>query len=386
MIIAVTIILVILYFSLLIFYAYYWKRIPAFIPDFSAGKDEEPFISVIIAARNEEKNIGECLQSVLNQTLPGSRYEIIVINDHSTDRTAEIVQSFSRENVHLIQLEDFVNNEKLNSFKKKAIETGIHFSKGTLIVTTDADCIVSADWLETIIAFYKKNSPAFMAMPVVYKLPAKHYSFFKKFLFHFQSLDFMMLQGITGASVFKNFHSMCNGANLAYQKSIFYEVNGFAGIDKIASGDDMLLMHKIKTKYPACVFFLKSRNVIVQTNAAETFREFMQQRIRWASKSDQYSDWKITSVLILVYLLNLWIVILAVLSFFSSAIFYVFLFTLIIKIISELLLLFPVARFFERKRLLWWFVPSQPFHILYTVIAGLLGKAGGYSWKDRKVR
>ena len=72
-------------------------------------------------------------------------------------------------------------------------------------------------------------------------------------------MDFMVLQGITGAVVYKNNLSMCNGANLAYEKKAFYEVNGFAGIDHIASGDDMLLMHKIWKKYPDRVHYLKSK-------------------------------------------------------------------------------------------------------------------------------
>jgi hypothetical protein len=105
--------------------------------------------------------------------------------------------------------------------------------------------------LQTIAAFYEKNNAAFIAMPV------RYYSN-KNFLEIFQSLDFMTLQGITGASVYKKFHSMCNGANLAYSKKIFFEVDGFTGIDTIASGDDMLLMHKIFKHNPEKVFFLKS--------------------------------------------------------------------------------------------------------------------------------
>ena len=109
---------------------------------------------------------------------------------------------------------------------------------------------------------------------------------------------------------------MCNGANLAYEKKVFYEVNGFEGIDEIASGDDMLLMHKIQKVYPDKIMFLKSPEVIVQTQPAETLKDFMNQRIRWASKADKYTDKKITAVLFLVYLLNAWIFILGISSFF----------------------------------------------------------------------
>ncbi len=241
-------------------------------------------------------------------------------------------------------------------------------------------------WLETLVSFYKEKRPVFIAMPVAFS-PSQIGDWLGMRLFkNFQSLDFMTLQGITGASVYKKFHSMCNGANLAYEKKVFYEVNGFEGIDEIASGDDMLLMHKIQKVYPDKIMFLKSPDVIVRTQPAETLKDFMNQRIRWASKADKYTDKKITAVLLLVYLLNAWIFILAISSFFIINAFYLFLISIVIKTIVELIFLYPVAKFFGKQKLLWWFIPAQPFHILYTLVAGWLGKFGSYQWKGRKVK
>jgi cellulose synthase/poly-beta-1,6-N-acetylglucosamine synthase-like glycosyltransferase len=148
----------------------------------------------------------------------------------------------------------------------------------------------------------------------------------------------------------------------------------------------MLLMHKIQKHYPEKIMFLKSQNVIVETTPAETFKGFINQRIRWASKADQYTDKKITTVLLLVYFLNVWIFILGISSFFSMKVFYLFLISITIKTIVEFLFLYPVAKFFGRKKLLWWFLPAQPFHILYTIVAGFLGKFGSYEWKERRVK
>src|SRR4029079_15835984 len=127
-----------------------------------------------------------------------------------------------------------------------------------VIVTTDADCKHPLTWLKTIALFYEEKKPAFIAAPVALQNDSS-------VLQIFQALDFMTLQGITGASVHKKIHSMCNGANLAYSKKAFEEVGGFAGIYMIASGDDMLLMHKIYIRYPGKVMFLKSKDAIVQT-------------------------------------------------------------------------------------------------------------------------
>ena len=345
-----------------------------------------PFVSVIIAARNEELTIGHCLQSLINQSYPRSKFEIIVINDHSTDKTVQVIQAFQKENIHFYNLADFTGSTALNSYKKKSIETALKFAKGELVITTDADCIAPEQWLETLVSFYVEKNPVFIALPVAYADPSIKDGILKKFLKIFQSLDFMTLQGITGASVYKKFHSMCNGANLAYQKKVFYEVNGFEGMDEIASGDDMLLMHKIQKVHPDKIMYLKSPDVIVQTHSAETLKDFMNQRIRWASKTDKYTDKKIIAVLLLVYVLNAWLLILALCSFFIIKAFYIFLFAIGLKILVELIFLYPVAKFFGQQKLLWWFVPAQPFHILYTLVAGWLGKFGSYRWKGRKVK
>jgi cellulose synthase/poly-beta-1,6-N-acetylglucosamine synthase-like glycosyltransferase len=193
---------------------------------------------------------------------------------------------------------------------------------------------------------------------------------------------------------------MCNGASLAYQRSAFYEVGGFKNIDHIASGDDMLLMHKIYERYPERVMFLKNRDAIVHTAPVQSIRQFFNQRIRWASKADKYTDKRIFPVLLLVYLFNVTMLLLPIgaifwkpqffilhSSFFIfNSLFQYWLFLLALKTLTELYFLYPVARFFNKTILLWWFPLAQPFHILYTVIAGWLGKFGNYTWKGRKVQ
>jgi cellulose synthase/poly-beta-1,6-N-acetylglucosamine synthase-like glycosyltransferase len=385
LLISITIILFIPYVWLMLYYRSAWKKIPDFVAAENAY-NELPFISIIIAARNEEKNIGKCIQSILDQTYPAEKYEIIVTDDHSTDKTVSIIQSFQKNNIQVLHLADFIFGQKINSYKKKSIDTALQFAKGELIVTTDAECIAPPKWLETRAHFYKQKSPVFVALPVNFTNSSISHSLFKKLFKVFQSLDFMTLQGITGASVFKKVHVMCNGANLAYQKEVFFKVGGFEGVDKLASGDDMLLMQKIQAQYPDEISFLKSKEVIVNTAPAETLKDFMNQRIRWASKAGSYTDKKIISVLLLVYLLNVWLFFLGILSCVYSEVFYLFILSMILKTVSELLFMLPVAQFFDKKKQLWWFLPAQPFHILYTVMAGWLGQFGSYQWKGRKVK
>ena len=377
-VIIITIFLFVLYAGLIVYYRQSWLQIPAFNTP-AGGDNPGTFISVIIPARNEENNIKACLDSIAGQTYPAQLFEIIVVDDFSTDGTAALVRNFSAHPVRLVSLEDILGDEKLNSYKKKAIDSAISVAKGSLVVTTDADCLVPATWLECIATFYRKANPVFIAAPVVYYNE-------KNFLEIFQSLDFMTLQGITGAAVHKKFHNMCNGANLAYEKSAFFEVGGFKGIDNIASGDDMLLMHKIFERHPQQVLFLKSQEAIVKTRPAETLKDFFNQRIRWASKADKYTDKKITGVLLLVYLFNAWIVFVGIISLLFPYLWLWFAGLLVCKTVVELFFLYPVAGFFKKRKLLWWFPLAQPFHILYTIIAGWLGKFGTYRWKERKVK
>lgn len=335
--------------------------------------------SVIIPARNEAGNIGALLKSILAQTYSHNLFEVIVVDDHSTDETAAVVKQF--EGVKLVQLKE----DRINSYKKKAIETGIAAARNEWIVCTDADCSVTPHWLQVLASFIQDKDPVFVAAPVSFvggALKQKKESV----LYIFQALDFLTLQGITGASVAGKKHNMCNGANLAYKREAFYEVQGFKGIDSIASGDDMLLMHKIWKRYPQQIGYLKSKEAIVETEAAPTWKAFFNQRIRWASKATSYDDKRIFIVLLLVYLFNCSFLALLVLSVFNMVYLYAFLIFMVLKTLVEISFVGKVSRFFDRQYLLKYFFFFQPLHIGYTIISGFLGTFGSYEWKGRKVK
>lgn len=338
--------------------------------------------SIIIPARNEALNIKNCLLSIIQQNYPTTLFEIIVIDDHSTDETSVIVEQLQQQfkNIKLIKLADVLNGKILNAYKKKAIESAIQYASGQWIITTDADCIVKENWLATFNEFIQKNKTVFIAAPIAFTNN-------RSLLQSFQYIDFMSMQGITAASVHAGFHNMCNGANLAYKKDIFFEVNGFKGIDNIASGDDMLLMNKIKAKYKNEVSFLFSNDAIVTTHPMPSWKSFFNQRIRWASKAEQFKtkDNNIFLVLVLVYLFNVGLFVLPFLSFINfHCLYYWFLF-IFFKTLAELAFALPVAKFFG-QRFIWWFPFLQPIHIVYIVASGWLGKFGTFSWKDRNVK
>ena len=364
------------YAVLIEYYRKGWQRLDGYMAPAEFVPSAK--VTVIIPARNEEKTIGYCLQSIVNQHYPPEWIQVIVIDDHSADRTAEIVRGFNNDSIELISLQDYVQ-DPINSYKKKAIETGIAHATGDWIITTDADCIAGKEWIRTVMSFQQETGAVIIGAPV--KLQSR-----STLLSIFQSLDFITLQGITAASVSRGLHTMANGANLCYAREAFHAVNGFEGIDHIASGDDMLLMHKITRQYPGKMRYLKSRDALITTEAARSWSAFWQQRIRWASKADKYDDKKVFRVLLLVYILNLLLLGMFVLSFFNADLLVIVILFWFSKVLLELPFVNAVASFFGERKLMKFFPFLQPLHILYTVVAGWLGKFGRYQWKGRTVQ
>ncbi|MGZ8537310.1 MAG: glycosyltransferase [Flavisolibacter sp.] len=367
----IAIIFLILYFILFFYFSKGWQAAGKIYPE----SNEEHFISVIVAARNEEKYIGRLLDALQNQSYQSSYFEIIVVDDYSTDNTSEVVKSKSTPNLQLIQ----PNVSFERSSKKKSIEAGIATAKGELIVTTDADCIPPTNWLRSINNIYAGSKASFIAAPV-------KFTHDNSLLQIFQSIDFLTLQGITAASVTNKTLSMCNGANLAYKKKSFEEVNGFDGIDHVATGDDMLLMYKIWKKDPSKVFYLKDEKVIVVTEPMKTWKELLMQRKRWASKTLVYDDKRIIFVLAFVYLFNCFFIALLIAALLHPFYWWTVLGFLLLKTLIEFPFVRSVAKFFNEENLMKYFLLLQPIHIFYTVIVGLLSQFGNYEWKGRRTK
>jgi cellulose synthase/poly-beta-1,6-N-acetylglucosamine synthase-like glycosyltransferase len=355
------------------------------------------YFSILIPARNEDDRIGFCLESLKALNYADDLFEIIVIDDHSTDDTAARVRSFQEDlpNLRLLRLSDYLTDADrlLQAFKKKAIEMGIQQSKGSWIVTTDADCRVPANWLRSMAAAIRQEQAAVLVMPV--KMIANNKSS-NKLLRFFQQLDFLSLQGITGTGIRSKTFYLSNGANFAYEKTLFRQVNGFEGADDMASGDDLLLLHKFRFHTKARIVYLQSADAIVSTPVEPDLTSFIRQRRRWAGKSNRYIDKKILPVMLLVFAVNALVAVAALLHFLHPTALCMKWFCLsygklalgmfLVKTSVELYLLWPVARFFQQQSLLLYFPLMQPLHILYTLFMAIAGQSRHHEWKGRRVR
>ena len=399
-----------------------WRTLPEWqIPE---GFEPRTRVSVMIPARDEAANISECLSSIIQGSYPPHLLEIIVIDDFSEDGTAEQVLSFQaaaagNPAIRLIRLSEVLPPEAGEvANKKKALQTGIAQARGTLIVTTDADCVAPKDWLRLVVSrFHPTPDPSpngrgvpltvlstsplplgegsacpaeggrvgLLAAPVVFH---REHNLFQRF----QSLDFLGLMGISGAGIHCGFQRMGNGANLAFPKSVFEAVGGYSGNEHLSSGDDMFLVQKIAHHYPGSVFFLKNRGAAVMTTAKPDVRSFFQQRLRWGTKNAALPEWPVRLVLLTVFLFCSSILICAVWAVVSlpachATVFSALLFQVAVKALCDYVFLREMCGYFGRKDLLRWFVPSFLLHTLYIPPAGAASLfLKKFEWKGRIVR
>ncbi len=329
------------------------------------------FVSILVPVRNEENTILECLTSLSMQDYPSDKFEIILINDHSTDKTKIIAEQFAKD---FSQLK--VIDCPLDSIgKKSALTLGVNAAIGELIATTDGDCIIPAKWLKKIVEVYEDEHAIFIAGPVAYKKG----NGIMRSLFQIEQI---VLQIISAGAMKMGLPLMCSGANLAYKKDFFFESGGYEN-DGFASGDDMHLMLKAQKNYPSKLKFIYDQEAIVLTSPARSFSEAIQQRSRWISKFSTYKTIWITGTGIVVFLSNFSIVFLGLISLWKHEFSEPFIWAFGLKMLIDLLLLSLAVPFFQEPRLLLFSILEELFYPFLAIIAATARLFGSFSWKGR---
>ena len=363
------------YIIIISVYTYGWYN----LTDFKLNQNSfKTGISVIVPARNEHLNILNLLEDLIKQDYPSFLFEIIVIDDNSTDNTVKLAENFISQHpefkINLIQIHE---DPFQSAYKKNAIQAAINKANGQLIITTDADCRIGKQWLSTFAGFYESHKPKMIVGPVIYH---NEKSLFEKI----QTIEFLSLIAITGGAIKIGKPVMCNGANLAYEKQAFYDVGEF-GQDKFSSGDDVFLLLKIRKHFgEKSVRFLKNSNALVFTEAKKTLNDFYHQRVRWASKNKGY-DINILFISITVYLTNLLLLTGLLTGLIYPPLLETAVWALLIKTIIDIPIILGIIKFVDRKKLILYSLPLVFLYPLYIVIIGALGVVGSYNWKGRKV-
>ncbi|MBI5464825.1 MAG: glycosyltransferase [Ignavibacteriales bacterium] len=231
-----------------------------------------PFVSVVVPARNEEDGIVACLESLRNQTYPTERYEIILVDDHSSDRTGELAERFRTTcpNLRIV-----LSNENASlAGKTNALAQGIDYARGELILMTDADCSVKPTWVEYVAARFADPQLGVLGAMTV----PKSNSYFKGI----QSLDWMYLLGVSCATIGLKMPVSIIGNNFSVRRAAYDDVGGFRGIKKSVVEDFQLFQTIVRKKSYRHHFALDGR-ITNQTHAWESFGEIFRQKHHWAT-------------------------------------------------------------------------------------------------------
>lgn len=331
--------------------------------------------SIIVPFRNEEKNLSKLLQSFSKLNYPYKLIEIVMVDDFSTDSSERVCIKWRLEHEFLDTT--LLENLRLsNSPKKDAIGRAVPIIKHDWIITTDADCTVPKNWLLTLDDYIQKNQPEMIVGAVAYNT--------KNNWFHqFQQLDLLSLQGTTIGSFGIGKPFMCNGANFAYTKKLFNELDGFNSNDSMASGDDVFLLQKATKNHLDKIHYLKNTESIVKTKPENDLFHFFMQRVRWASKTTGYQSAYAKFLAVIVLLMNVGLVACFLLCVIGKFDWRMLLGVFSAKYLVDYWLLYKTNRYLLKGK---WILPlaTSIIYPFYSSLVGIYSLFGSFSWKGRQ--
>ena len=361
-----------LYLGIQVYYFVYWQKTP--IADTAPLSSIRIGATVVIIARNEANNISQCLRDLLDQDYPADLMEIIVIDDHSTDQTADVVRSMNDPRIACYALSDFQEYIRPPAFKKSAIKLAVDRARYDTIVVTDADCHHPASWLTRTVYHFHQRHASFQTGPVMITRG-------DSMLERLQETEQMLLMIITGAGITSALHDIASAANMAFSKKAFLTVGGYQGNEHYASGDDMFLVEKMREAFPDQIYFLKSIHATVTTDGKKTWHDLFQQRLRWAGKNKGLQNSLINRIWLFVGSYHILMIMSVILALLSIGSWWAVMILFGIKWLTDFMLLRSVTSFFQKKYLLRDFIPLQFLYGYYLVALGILmimGKKGDW--------
>ncbi len=360
-------ILLLLYCGVQCYLWWIWKKSASDIQ--SEIRDKLPDVTVLIPVRNEEAGIVDCLQALSAQDYPNSRFQILLIDDHSTDGTVEMARGF--ENVEIIRLPKEITG------KKRALQAGIDRAKGRIILTIDGDCIVGRSWLKMMAGELDQGWNGLLTGPV-WMTPTSG-SFVEKY----QEMEQAALNVLTCAGLTSGLVLNANGANLAYSKSLFQQLDPYLDNLNISSGDDVFFVQKVY-RSGGKIRYMADTNAMVFTEAESTFSGFVSQRIRWAGKTSGYAHVPSRLYMILFGTMCISFPVMGIVGIWIPILYTVGLAGLVVKFITDYLLIQTGMRWGQRAVCWPDVLKASLFQVLYVTYVSCLILAGRKdTWKGR---
>jgi len=333
--------------------------------------------SIVIAARNEERDLRACLDSVVRQSLDASRYEVIVVDDRSTDATVDIARECADRHANLT-LVRIAETPPGAVPKKYAIMQGIERARHEIIVLTDADCIVPPTWLAAIDRMFDGRTGLVQGITAYHEVAGMG-----RFFFQAQALEFIAHNVVAAAAIGAGLPLNANANNLSFRKDAYREIGGYGGVGAIVSGDDDMLLQKFHRSGSWEIRFMADPQGAVTTRPTPTLRGIFEQRKRWGSVTVHYGAPQIA------LLSGIFAFYLAIIAAFAGGFWDVRLFAwcavlLAVKLAGECLLLLPGLRMSGHSRLRRVLLPASLLQLPLTVVAVAAGVFGRFSWKGRR--
>ena len=324
----------------------------------------KPFVSVIIPALNEKDHIEKILFDVSNQTYPTEKYEILVIDDESSDITSNLVMALTEkyQNIKLLNSKD---GDSTLKFKKRPLDLGIRNSSGEFIIQTDADCQVSNRWLETMVSYFTDN--------VGMVIGHSQINYDQSISQQVEALDFLMLSATGRSTAQFGLPFAATGQNLAFRKKTFYEVGGFSEFANALGGDDTFLLQSIRNKSDWDIVSALDKNSFTKTVPSLSFQSLISQRRRWASDSLYFRSTNPVFFVVIVttFLANLSILISFAINFVLSGSFQILINCLMIKLLLEGWMMVKTTSIYNCQNLRKAFIPWFFLQIPYIVYMGI---------------
>ncbi len=336
----------------------------------------KPFISVIISAHNEEKNIAACLDTLLTQDYPKKYLEFIIVDDRSNDKTGEIIDRYKKKDKRIKKI---TINDLIDGFapKKRAIDTAIKQAKGEIILLTDADGRPSEKWVSEMSAHFNDSTDMVIGYAPYTIEPS--YSIPKKLL----ALEYLSHAAVAAASTGIGIPLTCVGTNMGYRKKLYEDVDGFGEYKHILSGDDDLFLTRVREFNRYTINYVTSVDSQVKNDPPQTLEKFTQQRMRYASKGLIYPR-NVSIGLVLYFLFNFLILAGLFFGLFSADTFRYTLTAFLVKGLTDFLFMNKAARTLHDLRSMDVFLIGEILHIPYVVLFGILGQFKRFKWGGTK--
>jgi len=341
------------------------------------SSDRKPSVAVIIAARNEEDEIGACLECLCAQDYPHDLFTVYVVDDGSTDATADIVAEAAERDAR-IRLLTITETPPGIAPKKHAVSTGIAESDSEIIILTDADSRAGPSWIGSMVNYFTPEVGMVLGFTGYRKTDR-----INRLFLGMQTMDFFSLNFVSAGAVGAGQAFTSNANNLAIRREVYGEVDGYGSLGRYISGDDDLLLQRVADETRWGVRFAIEQSSYVITRPAAGVGEFFRQRMRWASKSATYNK-PVLLFMVSTFIFFTALPILLVCSLLGPPSIFLPLSIRSVKFLSDLMVMRKGYRLFDQQWHWGHFLLTELLHIPYIVTIAIGSRVITHEWRGRR--